>query len=54
MPIYRWVIETNYGQGWEEESRYDSKQEAEADFPEYAIFAEHYGAKIRIRKAMIK
>lgn len=44
-----WYIETNYGYGWEQESAYDSYDEAKADYGEYAVHMAHYGGRCRIK-----
>lgn len=45
-----WVIETNYGYGWEEESRYDTWAELQTDIHEYRVCVWHNGGICRIRK----
>ncbi len=45
-----WCIELNYGYGWEEESSYDTYEEAKADYKEYRLHAQHYFGVCRIRK----
>ena len=45
-----WIIETNYGYGWEEESAYDNKADAERDMPEYQLHMKRYNGRCRLRK----
>ncbi len=50
-----WVIETNYGYGWEAESEYDNddyenpRQSARQDLKEYKLVAQHNGGQARLR-----
>lgn len=44
------IIETNYGYGWEVESTYDTREEAKRDFPDYVMMVKSYGGNARIRK----
>lgn len=44
------VIETNYGYGWETEASYDTREEAKQDFPDYVMMTKAYGGNARIRK----
>lgn len=46
----RYDIETNYGDGWETESSYDTFAEAKEDIEEYRLHMMHYGGAARIRK----
>lgn len=48
--IDRYDIETNYGYGWEVEDSCYTRQEAVADYREYAALTNHYGGAVRIKK----
>jgi len=50
----QWCIETNYGYGWEKESSYETKEEAERDLPEYQLLVKAYNGSCRIRKVVSK
>lgn len=45
-----WVIESNYGYGWEEESTYDDYDAAKADLKEYRIAVSHHFGVCRLNK----
>ena len=45
-----WCIDTNYGYGWETESRYDTWAEAKRDIGEYRLHMSSYGGQARIVK----
>lgn len=45
-----WVIESNYGYGWEEESSYDDYDAAKADLKEYRIAVSHHFGVCRLNK----
>jgi hypothetical protein len=46
--MYRYDIDTNYGYGWETESSYASRDEAERDLPEYQLMTASYGGYAKI------
>ena len=45
-----WVIESNYGYGWEEESSYDDYDAAKEDLKEYRIAVSHHFGVCRLKK----
>lgn len=45
-----WVIESNYGYGWEEESTYDDYDAAKADLSEYRIAVRSHFGVCRLNK----
>ena len=47
-----WVIQSNYGYGWEDESCYDNYQEANYDIKEYRRSG--YDAQYRLIKRRVK
>ena len=47
-------IQTNYGYGWEVESRYETYREAKRDIDEYRTCAAHNGGTARIVKRRIR
>lgn len=51
-PKYEWVLQGNYGYGWDDLVTYDSKEEAEADYKDYRENEPEYAH--RIRKRLIK
>lgn len=44
-----WIIETNYGYGWESESEYDNYEDAKKDLKDYREHTTHYGGQCRIK-----
>ena len=45
-----WCIDTNYGYGWEEEDRCETKKEACANLKGYQEHMAHYGGMCRLKK----
>jgi hypothetical protein len=48
-----YIIETNYGYGWEIESSYDTEEDMNKDLPEYQALTQHYGGQCRVRRVVI-
>lgn len=51
-PKYEWVLQGNYGYGWDDLVTYDNKEEAERDYKDYRENEPEYTH--RIRKRLIK